>query len=71
MHRLFEITLNKLKNDTKIALDWFNINSMVANPAKFQVMFLGKRIDNNQISFQVGDKILKTTSDVKLLGIIK
>ena len=33
-------------------------------------MFLGKGIDNNQISFQDGDKILKSSSDVKFLGII-
>ena len=41
----------KFSNDTHIVLNWFQINSMVANPRKFQIMFLGSLINNNNIIF--------------------
>lgn len=43
---------------------------MVANLGKFQIMFLGSKIDNNNIKFIVEDKILQRKNEVKLLGII-
>ena len=44
----FEETALKLSNDTHLILNWFRINSMVANPGKFQIMFLGSNIDNSK-----------------------
>ena len=32
----------KLENDISRVIKWFNFNSMVVNPAKFQLMFLGQ-----------------------------
>ena len=40
---------------------------MVANSAKFQIMFLGSNIDNNKITFMIGNKRVKSRSEVKLL----
>ena len=34
--------LEDLKHDTKTILKWFRINSLKANPGKFQLMILGK-----------------------------
>ena len=34
--------LENLKHDTKTILKWFRINSLKANPGKFQFMILGK-----------------------------
>ena len=34
--------LENLKHDTKTTLKWFRINSLKANPEKFQFMILGK-----------------------------
>ena len=31
----FEVATLKLSNDTHLILNWFRINSMVANPGKF------------------------------------
>ena len=59
----------KLSNDTHLILNWFRINSMVANPGKFQIMFLGSNIDNSKITFLVEDKMVQSKSEVKLLGI--
>ena len=66
----YEETLQKLEIDTHIILNWFRINSMVANPAKFQIMFLGSKINNKNIYFNVENKVLQATSQVKLLGIL-
>ena len=35
--------LENLKHDLKILLKWFRINSLQANPGKFQFMILGKK----------------------------
>ena len=37
--------LENLKHDMKILLKWFRINSLQANPGKFQFMILGKKIE--------------------------
>ena len=42
---------------------------MVANPGKFQIMFLGSNIDNSKITFMIENKRVKSRSEVKLLGI--
>ena len=49
---------HKLSNDTYIVLNWFKVNSMVANPSKFQ-MFLGTKIDNRNITFAIENKQIK------------
>ena len=49
---------HKLSNDTYIVLNWFKVNSMVANPSKFQ-MFLGTKIDNSNITFAIENKQIK------------
>ena len=46
---------------------WFNIKQMAANPAKFQVMFLGTKITVN--NFLINDVWIPVTDSVKLLGI--
>ena len=35
--------LHNLKHDAKIIFKWFRINSLKANPGKFQFMILGKK----------------------------
>ena len=44
----FEKATLKLSNDTHLILNWFRINSMVANPGKLQIMFLGSNIDKHR-----------------------
>ena len=65
----FEEATLKLSNDTHLILNWFRINSMVANPGKFQIMFLGSNIDNSKITFMIENKRVKSSSEVKLIGI--
>ena len=49
-------------------LDWFKINSIKANPGKFQFMVLGVK---NIVHFtiNVNSKIIPCSNEVKLLGI--
>ena len=42
---------------------------MVANPVKFQIMFLGSKIDNNKTTFAIENEQIKCKREVKLLGI--
>ena len=42
---------------------------MVANPGKFQIIFLGSSINNNNIIFIVENKHIKSNNEVKRLGI--
>ena len=55
-----------LSNDTHIVPNWFQINSMLANPGEFQIIFLGWLINNNNITFIVENKYIKSSIKVKL-----
>ena len=57
----------KLENDMKNALAWFNSNRMVANPNKFQIMFLGtnRKID---LCLDINGNTCRSSTVVKLLG---
>ena len=52
----YEEVAHKLSNDTYIVLNWFKVNSIAANPGKFQIMFLGSKIDNSKITFAIENK---------------
>ena len=58
----------KLENDPGLLLDWFSKNGMIANPEKFQIMFLGLK-DERCLRLNIEGKKLPTTDTVKLLGI--
>ena len=42
---------------------------MVANPRKFQIIFLGSNIDNSNIAFVIENKKVKSRAEVKVPGI--
>ena len=65
----YKAAAHKLSNDTYIVLNWFKVNSMVANPGKFQIKFLGSKIDNSKITCAIENKQIKCKREVKLLGI--
>ena len=55
----------KLKDDLQKLLDWFKNNRMFANPAKFQMMFLGLKSDSSLI-LKIGGQQVKQSEQVKL-----
>ena len=58
----------KLETETNRAMQWLKGNEMIANPSKFQLMFLlqYKNIEKN-MSFD--GKTIKSSDTVELLGI--
>ena len=57
-----------LELDLAYTFEWFDSNRMVANPGKFQVMFLGLNI-YQKFCIEIYDLVIKPTNSVKLLGI--
>ena len=65
--RLVNIFVN-LKIDLNNVLYWFQVNSLKANPGKFQFMILGDK-KNNTFVLNIHDNEIKNSSEVELLGI--
>ena len=61
--------ISQLDQDSKRIVEWFSNNSMIANPAKFQLMFLGKRLNYDELSIKVNGETLLPKKEVKLLGV--
>ena len=60
--------LENLKHDLKILLKWFRINSLQANPDKFQFMILGKK-KRNSVELIINTTEIAESRKVVLLGI--
>ena len=58
----------KLEIDIYNTLKWFDSNSMVANPSKFQVMFLGLKKDQH-LALEINGDVITNSREVKLLGV--
>ena len=67
---LLDLTRN-LQNEVKLFLSWFENNQLVANPDKFQLMYLGSQCNNltNLPLMVIEDIELAPKSSVKLLGV--
>ena len=53
----------------KIAIDWFERNSMQANPENYQAIFHAPGYKKMQTDFSIDNIILKHENSVKLLGV--
>ena len=62
-----ESMIAKLEIDLYNVLKWFDSNFMVANPTKFQVMFLGLK-KNQHLVLEINGEAITTSKEVKLLG---
>ena len=58
----------KLEIETNTAIQWLKDNEMVANPSKFQLMFLSK-YKNIEKNMPFDGKTIKSSDTVELLGI--
>ena len=59
--------LTRINSELDTVLDWFVNNGMVANPDKFQVIFLGIR--SATVNIKVGSFMIRSSKEVKLLGV--
>ena len=60
--------MTNLENDLSKLLEWFKSNGMVANPKKFQLMFLGLQ-GTIRLRLNIEGSKVPTTGHVKLLGV--
>jgi len=58
-----------LEKGLHFILCWFKNNSMVANPDKFQLMFLGREALNKTIEMKIENTTIKSIDQVRLLGV--
>ena len=56
----------KLETDIHYTLQWFDANSMVVNPSKFQVMFLGLT-KNQNLALEINGNAIGNSEEIKLL----
>ena len=57
-----------LEQDLKRCINWLDINGLVVNPDKFQIMFLGTR-NKPKFCLTINGKTVINTDTIKLLGI--
>ena len=62
------LSKENLISDTKSILNWFRLNSLKANPGKFQFMILGDRSHHKHI-LKINSIKVEASDDVLLLGI--
>ena len=62
------LILSNLEPDLRNLLYWFKINSLKANPAKFQFVIFGKK-NHLKYSRKIGSITVKGSDEVELLGI--
>ena len=63
-----DLVFFNLNSDLSNVMDWFKINSLKANPGKFQFMVLGPN-KNDCFNLNVAGTVIPSSSKVKLLGI--
>ena len=66
--RSIDTMIVKLEDGLQKILDWFKENGICANPAKFEMIFLGLKINNSPLPNTDGQKV-KQSEQVKLLGV--
>ena len=60
-----------LETESDVAMSWLKVNRMIANPKKFHSIILSKDITGNSgLEIKIDDKLIKSESSVKLLGIV-
>ncbi len=58
-----------MEEESEILIKWFSDNQMQANPDKFQAIAIGKKTNDQNISFNINGNIIKCDEEVKLLGV--
>ena len=63
-----EIVFKNLESDLNNVLAWFNINSLKANPGKFQFMVLATE-EADSFVLNMGKNKIESSTKVTLLGV--
>ena len=60
-------TLDALSRESEVAVDWFHVNMMEANPTRYQAIIL-RNVDQST-NIPIRDNIVPSAKQVKLLGV--
>ena len=63
-----DLVFLSLNSDLSNVMDWFQINSLRANPGKLQFMVLGAK-KNDYFNLNLAGIVIPSCSEVKLLGV--
>ena len=66
---VLKTVLKNLKHDMINVSKWFKVNSMKANPKKFQFMILGKGL-RQTITLNINNIKIREYQNVELLGLV-
>ena len=64
----FDELMQELQSESQILIDWFQDNSIQANPDKFQAIAVGKRTFGKNLVLKISDSEIKCEV-VKLLAV--
>ena len=67
--KTIEHLVNALEKDSKIAIDWYEENHMIANADKFHAIVLNRKGDQTDIPFDINEEIIKSEKGFILLGL--
>ena len=69
-HNNVECIKSVLSDEINSLMAWFKLNSLEANPNKFQSMLISSNAPkDNDLQIEVNDKVITATSTMKMLGI--
>jgi hypothetical protein len=68
-HKDIDVLKATLESDASRLIEWFDANLMKANPDKFQAIAFGKKTNDLNLSFNIGQFTLPCEESVKLLGV--
>ena len=62
------LTVTSIKEGNSV-LKWYKDNYLLSNPEKLNAIGIKQRNENKQINIKIGDQAIKTTDNIKLLGV--
>ena len=62
------LTVTSIKEGNSV-LKWYKDNYLLSNPEKLNAIGIKRRNETEQINIKIGDQAIKTTDNIKLLGV--
>ena len=63
------IACTNMEKEGNSALKWYKDNYLLYNPEKLNAIGIKQRNETEQINIKIGDQAIKTTDNIKLLGV--
>ena len=63
------IMCTNMEKEGNSVLKWYKDNYLLSNPEKLNAIGIKQRNENKQINIKIGDQAIKTTDNIKLLGV--